>query len=156
MQHKALQGSGGSDRRDPFLYVLACMMQQEAPKASGQSLAERVRSQLTGVKTVLVSAPGVLLEESSPEQLQVHPCLLSSAITMAARTMADTWREQTLCKCAPWCSTLPKLPDHHAKIRRSRLIGRMLCLCTAYCRAPQNNLLMRRSQQRSGQQQQRC
>ena len=52
--------------------MLACVTQQEAPKASGQGLAWRVREQLTGVKTVLVSAPGVLLEESSPEQLQVQ------------------------------------------------------------------------------------
>ena len=37
------------------------------------------------MKTVLVSAPGVLLEEWSPEQLQVqtHPCLLLSAMIMA-------------------------------------------------------------------------
>ena len=52
--------------------MLACVTQQEAPKASGQGLAWRVREQLTGVKTVIVSAPGVLLEESSPEQLQVQ------------------------------------------------------------------------------------
>ena len=50
---------------------LACML-QKAPKAAGQGLAWRVKSQLTGVKTVLVSAPGVLLEEWSPEQLQVE------------------------------------------------------------------------------------
>lgn len=51
------------------------------PKASGQGLAYRIRD----VKTVLVSAPGVLLEEWSPEQLQVqtYPCLLSSAMMMA-------------------------------------------------------------------------
>ena len=52
--------------------TLACMLQQAAPKAAGQGLAGRVKSQLTGVKTVLVSAPGVLLEEWSPEQLQVQ------------------------------------------------------------------------------------
>lgn len=56
-------------------------MQQAVPKASGQGLAYRIRD----VKTVLVSAPGVLLEEWSPEQLQVqtYPCLLSSAMMMA-------------------------------------------------------------------------
>ena len=52
--------------------ALPCQVQQEASKASGQGLAWRIKSQLTGVKTVVVSAPGVLLEEWSPEQLQVQ------------------------------------------------------------------------------------
>lgn len=43
----------------------------QTSSASSQGLAWRVKSQLTGVKTVTVSAPGVLLEEWSPEELQV-------------------------------------------------------------------------------------
>ena len=58
-------------------------MQQEVPNASGQGLAWRIKSQLTGVRTVLVSAPGVLLEEQTPEQLQVQATPCSSALTYA-------------------------------------------------------------------------
>ena len=43
----------------------------QTSSASSQGLAWRVKSQLTGVKTVTVSAPGVLLEEWTPEELQV-------------------------------------------------------------------------------------
>ncbi|CAL5224655.1 g7373 [Coccomyxa viridis] len=49
--------------------------QQAVPKASGQGLAYRIRD----VKTVLVSAPGVLLEEWSPEQLQESATLRPAA-----------------------------------------------------------------------------
>lgn len=52
-------------------------MQQGLPQALGQGLAGRVRSQLTGIRTITVSAPGVLLEEWSPEELQVSPAYFS-------------------------------------------------------------------------------
>ena len=55
-------------------------MQQGVPQASGQGLAGRVRSQLNGIRTITVSAPGVLLEEWSPEELQVSPAFSSSRI----------------------------------------------------------------------------
>ena len=73
-------------------------LQQGAPQASEQGLAGRVRSQLSGIRTVTVSAPGVLLEEWSPEELQVSPAfssprrppysLASDALASASQSVA--------------------------------------------------------------------
>ncbi|CAK0787573.1 hypothetical protein CVIRNUC_010795 [Coccomyxa viridis] len=92
----SLTASAASSSTQQQHHAASTTTQQEAAQtssASSQGLAWRVKSQLTGVKTVTVSAPGVLLEEWSPEELQESATLRAdaAAILQEVRRFANVY-----------------------------------------------------------------
>lgn len=53
----------------------------QQPPLSGQNVASIVRARLAGVRSVTISAPGILLDQWTPHELQVSEishCVLST------------------------------------------------------------------------------